>query len=326
MNATLENTLRQIRLGDVQTFHNLAVFPILGNGATGPEYITLGTALKEGVLKVEEISEGGSVPEVMVGNSGEVPVLLLDGEELAGAKQNRVLNTTVLLKPLSKTVINVSCTERGRWSYATREFRDSDVVMARNIRARKNRSVSASLSQSRAFRSNQGEIWEEIDALCESAGVSSETDAMRDVYEGKKHELQTCLGAFPLVEKQRGLVFLVDRAVVGLDLLSRTEAYSGVHTKLLRSYVIDAMPRNLDGQRPPVHEVVRQFIEQIFGCAESSFPSVGLGTDLRFERTEICGSALIHGGTCIHAAFFSNVPFEDGPSMQGFRQRRGFRQ
>ena len=40
MNATLENTLRQIRLGDVQTFHNLAVFPILGNGVTGPDYIT----------------------------------------------------------------------------------------------------------------------------------------------------------------------------------------------------------------------------------------------------------------------------------------------
>ena len=250
-----------------------------------------------------------------------MPVLLLDGEELAVAKQNRVLNTTVLLKPLS----NVSCTERGRWSYATREFRDSDVVMARSIRARKNRSVSAFLNQSRAFRSDQGEIWEEIEALCESAGVCSDTDAMRDVYEGKKHELQTCLGAFPLVEKQRGLVFLVDRAVVGMDLLSRPEAYSGVHTKLLTSYVIDAMPRNIDGQRPPVHEGVRQFIDQVFGCSENSFPSVGLGTDLRLERTEICGSALIHGDTCIHAAFFSNVPFADGPSMRGFRQRRGFR-
>ena len=325
MNTTLESTLKGISLGEVQTFHNLAVFPILGNGATGPEYITMGAALKQGVLKVEEISEGGSVPEVTVSNSGEVPVLLLDGEELAGAKQNRVLNTTVLLKPLSKTVINVSCTERGRWSYATREFRDSEVVMARNIRARKNRSVSACLNQSRAFRSNQGEIWEEIDALCESAGVSSETDAMRDVYEGKKHELEACLEAFPQIENQRGLVFLVDRAVVGMDLVSQPEAYSDIHTKLLRSYVIDAMPRNLDGQRVPAHEGVQQFIDQVLGCSENSFPSVGLGADLRFERTELCGSALIHSETCIHAAFFSNIPFEEGPRMRGFRQRRGFR-
>jgi hypothetical protein len=326
MNITLENTLKAFTLGDVQIFHNLAAFPILGNGVTGPEYITLGVALQMGVLKVEEVSEGGSVPEVSVTNSGEMPVLLLDGEELAGAKQNRVLNATVLLKPMSKTVINVSCSERGRWSYATKEFSDSDVVMARNIRARKNRSVSASLNQSSSFRSDQGEIWQEIDALCESAGVHSDTGAMRDVYEGKKQDLHRCMEAFPRIDKQRGLAFLIDRAVVGIDIVSRTDAYSDLHNKLLRSYVIDSMPRNVEGHRRPSSDAVGQFIDQIFGCSESSFPSVGLGTDFRFERREVCGSALVCEDTCIHAAFFSNIPFGDVPRMRGFRQRREFRQ
>lgn len=326
MSITLEDTLKGITLGEVQTFHNLAAFPILGNGVTGQDYITLGVALQKGALKVEEVSEGGSVPEVTVTNSGDMPVLLLDGEELAGAKQNRVLNSTVLLKPKSSTIINVSCTERGRWSYATREFRDSDVVMARNIRARKSRSVSASLNQSNSFCSDQGEIWEEIDALCESAGVSSETGAMRDVYEGKKHELHECLEAFPRVEKQRGLVFLIDKAVVGMDILSRPEAYSDVHNKLLRSYVVDAMPGKVESHRHPDLEAVGEFIDQILGCSESSFPSVGLGTDLRLEHRELCGSALIFEDTCIHVAFFSNTPFEDRSSMRGFHQRRKFRQ
>jgi hypothetical protein len=36
---------------------------------------------------------------------GERPVLLLDGEELVGAKQNRVLNLSVLVGPHSRTVI-----------------------------------------------------------------------------------------------------------------------------------------------------------------------------------------------------------------------------
>jgi len=326
MNMTLEDTLKGITLGEIQTFQNLAAYPILGNGGTGPGYITLGVALQKGVLKVEEVSEGGSVPEVIVTNSGEMPVLLLDGEELAGAKQNRVLNSTILLKSMSKTVINVSCTERGRWSYATREFRDSDVVMARKIRAAKNRSVSASLNQSNSFRADQGEIWEEIDALCESAGVISETGAMREVYEGKKHELQECLEAFPIIEKQRGLVFLIDRAVVGMDILSRPEAYSDVHNKLLRSYVVDSMCGNGESHRHPDPEAVGQFIDQILGCSESSFPSVGLGTDSRLERRKLCGSALVCEDTCIHAAFYSNIPFEDGSRMRGFRQRRGFRQ
>ena len=326
MNMTLEDTLKGITLGEVQAFHNLAVFPILGNGVTGPDYITLGVALQKGVLKVEEVSEGGSVPEVTVTNSGEMPVLLLDGEELAGAKQNRVLNSTILLEPMSKTVINVSCTERGRWSYATREFSDSDVVMARNIRARKNRSVSASLNQSNSFRSDQGEIWEEIDNLCDSVGVHSETGAMRDVYEEKKHELHVCLEAFPLMEYQRGLVFLIDRSVVGMDFLSRPEAYSDIHNKLLRSYVVDAIPGKVESQRHADLESVGEFIDQILGCSESSFPSVGLGTDFRLERRRLCGSALLFEDTCIHAAFFSNTPFEDKSEMRGFRQRRKFRQ
>ncbi len=326
MNMTLEDMLKGIALGEVQTFHNLVAFPILGNGVTGPDYITLGVALQKGVLKVEEVSEGGSVPEVTVTNSGEIPVLLLDGEELAGAKQNRVLNSTILLKSLSKTVINVSCTERGRWSYVTREFRDSEVVMARKIRAAKNRSVSASLNQSNSFRSDQGAIWEEIDTLCESAGVSSETGAMRDVYEGRKHELNECLEAFPKMAKQRGLVFLIDSAVVGMDILSRPEAYSDIHNKLLRSYVIDAMPGKVESQRHADLESVGRFIDQILGSSESSFPSVGLGTDLRLEHRELCGSALIFEDTCIHAAFFSNTPFEDKSKMRGFRQRRKFRQ
>jgi hypothetical protein len=42
------------------------------------------------------VSEGGSVPHLLFINDAMRPVLLLDGEELVGAKQNRVLNLTVL--------------------------------------------------------------------------------------------------------------------------------------------------------------------------------------------------------------------------------------
>ncbi len=55
------------------------------------------------------------MPELRFVNHCERPVLLLDGEELVGAKQNRILNLTVLVPAHQTIVIPVSCVEAGRW-------------------------------------------------------------------------------------------------------------------------------------------------------------------------------------------------------------------
>ena len=57
---------------------------------------SLEEALADGTVKVTEVSAAGHVPELRVKNSGATPVLILDGEELVGAKQNRIVNVTVL--------------------------------------------------------------------------------------------------------------------------------------------------------------------------------------------------------------------------------------
>lgn len=67
------------------------------------QYRTLGEGLASGDVSITEVSKAGSVPELMATNRGKLPVLLLDGEELVGAKQNRVLNTSILLRELSET-------------------------------------------------------------------------------------------------------------------------------------------------------------------------------------------------------------------------------
>lgn len=142
MKTVLTKTFNEIALGEAQTYRNLAVFPLLAGGDGGPEYMTLAGALKEGLLLVAEVSESGSVPEILITNKAPKPVLILDGEELRGAKQNRASNTTVLVPANSEMKLNVSCTERGRWHYDSERFADSGVVMAHGVRRAKSASVS----------------------------------------------------------------------------------------------------------------------------------------------------------------------------------------
>ena len=125
MNAVVE-CLKTVRLGVPQAHLNLTVFPLLRDGAGEPGYLLLDEAVQRGLARVTEVSAMGSVPELKLVNEADQPVLLLDGEELIGAKQNRILNVTVLAGAHTAIVIPVSCVEAGRWHHQSAEFAPSD--------------------------------------------------------------------------------------------------------------------------------------------------------------------------------------------------------
>src|SRR5512139_3601039 len=162
MGLIVSNFLSKLEFGELKIFNNMGVVPLFSPINGTPQYLTLKEALEKRLLTITEVSQGGSVPELKVVNKAEIPVLLLDGEELAGAKQNRVLNTTILLKENSETIIPVSCTEQGRWAYASREFEESGNIMNRTVRSRKVFSVNRSLKNIQTYRADQGEVWDGI--------------------------------------------------------------------------------------------------------------------------------------------------------------------
>ena len=114
MDILITDFVSKISFGETQSFKNLQIIPLFTEGEEGPVYLTLKEALEKRLLVVKEVSAEASVPALKVINNADVSVLLLDGEELAGAKQNRVLNTSILVKKKSGLVIPVSCTEAGK--------------------------------------------------------------------------------------------------------------------------------------------------------------------------------------------------------------------
>ncbi|MEJ2051208.1 MAG: hypothetical protein P8Y60_15455, partial [Calditrichota bacterium] len=212
--------LEKIEPGEPRQHANLQVYPLFYSAIHSPEYLTLKEALEKNLLIISELTKEGSVPELMVENQSDSMVLLLDGEELMGAKQYRVLNTTILLKKKSKTTIPVSCTEQDRWSYTSPVFLDSDVVASSRVRASKISSVSDSLRAGRRFSADQGEVWEQVRFMSLDAGVLSPTGAMKDVFKKRQKDLNDYLDKFPVSEGQKGLLVLTDGKVTGLDYIS----------------------------------------------------------------------------------------------------------
>jgi len=241
MDTVIAKYLSSFEFGEIQQYKNLGIIPLLTSLDGSPEYLTLKEALEQKKLKITEVSQHGTVPELKVINEAEIPVLLLDGEEVVGAKQNRVLNTTILLKKKSEMVIPVSCTEQGRWAYSSREFSDSDTVMSTRLRSIKAKTVSDTLADSQEYRSDQGTMWNAIEELSEEAEALSETGAMKAVFDVKRKDLDAYLKAFISVPEQKGLLAFVDGEVVGCDYISLQSAYKLLHPKLIKSYAIDAL-------------------------------------------------------------------------------------
>ena len=108
MDSIIADYISSFEFGQLQHYKNMGIIPLLSSLDDSPEYLTLRTALEQKKLIITEVSKSGSVPELKVINKAEIPVLLLDGEEVIGAKQNRVLNTTILLEEKSK-LCGMSC-------------------------------------------------------------------------------------------------------------------------------------------------------------------------------------------------------------------------
>ena len=135
----LETTLQ---LGDAVEHRGVVIAPLFPRRTPVAEYATLEDALPLG-LRIDEVSESGSVPQLAVANPTDANVLLYDGEELLGAKQNRILNVTVLVAAQSTTPIPVSCVEEGRWSRRSASFAAAPHAAHPELRRRKAQVLAA---------------------------------------------------------------------------------------------------------------------------------------------------------------------------------------
>ena len=300
------NVLDLMELGEIKTFGRLSVIPIISRTAPGIDYRTLPEVLGGEEVRISEINSGASVGELSLVNNSDEYLLLLDGEELVGAKQNRVMNSSIMAAPHSRIRIPVSCTEQGRWSYQSRNFEDSGVVMPLRSRYNKIRSVDDALGSSGTYRSNQSQVWQDISEMQSVSNTESPTGAMKDVYRKQESSLDAYAEAFKPIQGQTGMVVLVNGDVAGLEIFSKESALQSLAPKLIKSYAMDVLLEEPNEGGTPTSESAEAFIRRLRTLDSQSYKSIGEGWDYRFSGDSITGSALTYDEEVIHAVFYSD--------------------
>ena len=298
----LTRCLSEMKPLPATSFGGLTMLPLTGTHGDAPVYRTLDEALATGKARVSEVSAQGSVPELRFVNLGEEPVLLIDGEELIGAKQNRVLNVTILVPPKTELVIPVSCVEAGRWAGGG-EFRSAQHVMYAAGRAEKARSVSFSMSTIGTRRSDQSAVWQSIARLAEREGVKSRTSRLEDVYVAREDKIGEYVDKLRAADGQLGAMFALGRKIRGIEAFDHPETLRKMLPKLVRSWAMDSLAVAHDGEAPQGEEVARR-LGELASVSLSEHPAVGLGRELRFESPHITGGALVHEGRVVHLCAF----------------------
>jgi hypothetical protein len=301
----VRDSLATVRLGAPLVHRNLAVFPLVSQRDQAPGYLLLDEALEKKLARVTEVSDGGSVPELAFENGSAEKILLVDGDELVGAKQNRIVNITILVGAGKKLVIPVSCVEQGRWSYRSHDFAPAHRTLFAKARAKKAVQVSQSLRLSGSRRSDQGEIWSDVSAKLASFGVESATGAMSDAYLDRGQNLDAYAAAFRAEPRQRGAVIAIDAKPVGLELFDSAAAFAKHFGKLIRSYALDAIETANGKSQCPSEAEVRRFIDSLVSASSDEFAALGEGQDIRLNGERVAGGALWADGRVIHLAGYA---------------------
>jgi hypothetical protein len=310
-NANRITTLSDLEIGKPQSVLNLMAVPVSGNPASTLDYLLVDEALAAKRVVVEEVSEGGSVPELRMTNFTNRFILVVDGTELVGAKQNRIVNASFLIPPESITKLPVSCVEQGRWRYREREFRASKHYSPHSIRRENVEFHKRTLKEKRGYASDQGKVWAHVADMSHRMDAPTATGAMNEVLEQKQSSIEEYQKGFALEGSETGTAFFVNGNFQGIELFDKALTFGKMFPKLISGIAADAMlalGERLTTRRAKKPEEATEYVKRILDEVGKSlfekYEPVGVGEDWRYDAKRSFGKALHYGADLIHFSAF----------------------
>lgn len=245
----------EIRVNSIHREKELTVLQFSTEVKYTFNYISLAKAIEKNQLEIKEVSQAGDVNNLAVLNLLDDYVFLMDGDILEGAKQNRIVNTSVLLAPKSKMILPVSCVEQKRWNFISDKFREANYTAPMKMRANKAKRVRENLDNVRGYESDQGEVWDDVTQYSVTFSVNSLTSNLSDIFTNKAEDFDKSTSAFKIDGSSNGIALFVRKQLLSIDAFNRRDIYSQYFTKILKSAAFETFQLNDTKDHPTEAEV-----------------------------------------------------------------------
>lgn len=295
----LRDFLGSVKVGEPVFLRNLVIYP-LESPEFGDfrEFLTL----EDGIFSISEFSPP-VVERVKFQRLSDQPFFILDGEEILGAYQDRVVNTSLWLEGRETFELPVSCIEQKRWS-GDGIFRAGLTLLNPSLRRVLCEGVSRSLSEGKGYKSDQRSLWSSIDETLRSLKISSKTSSFHDVYSSLREEIESYIEEVKDLGKSFSGFVVETPTLLAIDLFGNREMLSRFLKRLLRSYLIEGFIRKgsvaISANR--IKGLLKLILKEEFNVYSTP---ANIGEELRFkEGSMFLGKALMLEDNLIHLSLF----------------------
>lgn len=306
--------LPDFEVGEPFFLRNLLIFPFLGKGERKEDFLTLEEATNRGNLVLRETGEVGSV---VLTYEGQDPLFILDGEEVVGALQNRVLNTVVYAKGPVRARVPVSCVEESRWSGRKRTFAPGGISAYPSLRAVLASTVTDSLLKAGVYKSDQSLVWRSVRQYLEASKVTSPTLSMHDIYTSLKDTISSYVKELEEDNSSQirgdllGFIAYAGGIFIGMELFSSENFFDKFKKKLISAYVLEALTIFSGPTSFIERKEASNWTEGILREDYQAFDGVINGSELRFKGKRRVARAIFDGERFLHLSAFT-IPDLDG--------------
>ena len=288
MNAPLHHFIESLVVGAPSALGPVTIVPLRSSAASPTVAIAL---LDDDSARVGEVSEGGVVGRIQVESLTPLPLLLVAGEILRGARQNRQINATLVIPPGEEIQVPVSCVERGRWAYRSgKGFRTANATTPWKMRSRSvRRSLRSKLHRGR-HDAEQGTVWADVDAHLSRKQTRSGTS---DLLAAMSTELQQQVSAWSPAEGDLGGAFFVGNELVGLEAFGAPAAWKAAAQRVLAGLFEEAAGVKAPEPGSVGADAVSALLQKLTAIEVVSTPGEGMGEELQGETEQTHLAALV---------------------------------